>query len=310
VFDASRWESLVWPRWLPVRARLPLIAQITGAVALTALIVAPWWSQIPESPVPSSPVMPHSPPVPFVPAVPKAPPATQLDAASQTAVASLRPAHLNLDVRHNFSSVDLAVTVDGKLALNRKLDGSGKRFKMFGKRSERGYTQTLDLSPGVHVVRVRVRSAADKFDQTRTERFELASSSIAAMRIAADKSGMSIAADHPPLPPVPKAPPAAIQAVPSSAAASRAATVVPVAASATDAQSANALINLVQSLRSMLIAIAGFVASAATGFVVQEFLRRRRGLLFAEAANPAAGGPAPERRRRKRGDKTRQPTLG
>ena len=43
-------NPFVWPRWLPVRARLPLIAQITGAVALTALLVGPWWSRFPESP--------------------------------------------------------------------------------------------------------------------------------------------------------------------------------------------------------------------------------------------------------------------
>jgi hypothetical protein len=51
----------------------------------------------------------------------------------------------------------------------------------------------------------------------------------------------------------------------------------------------------------MLIAIAGFVASAATGFVVQEFLRRRRDLLFREDEEASARGEAvPERRRRKR----------
>jgi hypothetical protein len=162
---------------------------------------------------------------------------------------------LNLDVRHSFGSVDLSITVDGKPAFNTKLDGSGKRFKMFGKRSERGFTHTLDLDPGVRVVRVRVKSAEDKFDQTRVERFELGSASVAAIRIAADRSGMSLVADRPPVPPppAPKAPAAAIQAVAPAAASvaipgivTAAAPAVAVVATARPQQTAGAGIGLVQ----------------------------------------------------------------
>jgi hypothetical protein len=70
------------------------------------------------------------------------------------------------------------------------------------------------------------------------------------------------------------------------------ATAAPVAAAALQVtQQADALASLVKSIRSMLIAIAGFVASAATGFIVQEFLRARKNLVFAN-----------DRRRRSRGD--------
>jgi hypothetical protein len=299
VQHASGWEAFVWPHWLPVRARLPLIAQITGAVALTALIVGPWWASIPESPLPSSPVVAHSTPIPLASPVPKSPALPNLNARTSAESTAVRPAHLNLDDRHSFGSADLSVTVDGQPAINTRLDGSGKRFKMFGKRAERGYTQSIDLAPGVRVVRVRLRSADDKFDQTRVERFELGSASVAAIRIAADKSGMSLAADHPPLPPAPKAPPATIQAsVPQPAKVPAAAAVTTTAAMTS--QEASAVVDLIQSLRSMLIAIAGFVASAATGFVVQEFLRRRRGLIFAEAAPAKPVSVPTERRRRKR----------
>jgi hypothetical protein len=300
VQQASGWEAFVWPHWLPIRARLPLIAQITGAVALTALIVGPWWASIPETPLPSSPVVAHSTPIPLASPVSKSPALPNLNARTAAESTSLRPAHLNLDVRHSFGSADLSVTVDGQPAINTRLDGSGKRFKMFGKRAERGYTQSIDLDPGVRVVRVRLRSADAKFDQTRVERFELGSASVAAIRIAADKSGMSLAADHPPLPPAPKAPPATIHAsVPPAKSVVTAASQVATPA-AMSSQEASAVVDLIQSLRSMLIAIAGFVASAATGFVVQEFLRRRRGLIFAEAA-PAKPVSVPvERRRHKR----------
>ena len=204
------------------------------------------------------------------------------------AAADLRPAHLNLEVRHTFKNVDFSVTVDGKPAFETTVDGSGKRFKVFGKRSERGYTKTLDLPPGVRVVRVRVLSAEDKFDQTRVERFDLGSASVATLRVSADRSGLSLVAERPPAPR-----PAPVQAavpLPAPTVVPTAASTVPVPATAAPRppQEANTVVDLLQSVRSILIAIAGFVASAATGFVVQEYLRTRRGTLFAGGATGAS----------------------
>lgn len=65
------------------------------------------------------------------------------------------------------------VQVDGKPVFNQTLAGSAKRFGVFGKRAEKGFTRLLDLSPGVRVVSVRLRSTADQFDSTRDERFDL-----------------------------------------------------------------------------------------------------------------------------------------
>jgi hypothetical protein len=200
----------------------------------------------------------------------------------------VRPAHLNLDVRHSFKAVDFSVTVDGKSVVDTQLEGSGKRFKVFGKRSERGYTKTLELTPGVRLVKVRVRSIPDKFDQTRIERFDLGSASVAALRVAADRSGLTLVAEQPasPSPATTAAPapaPVAAAAVPAPApsptvavpAAQQAATLP-----ADQARPATAtVIEFLQSLRSMLIGIAGFVASTATAFVVQEWLRSRKRLL-------------------------------
>lgn len=312
--QASRWDNFVWPRWLPEQARLPLVAQITGAVALTALIVAPWWSSIPHpEPLEATAVQPSL-AVPHAPAIAPSKLLTELDADGTGSVSAEGQAHLNLDVRHSFASVDLSVTVDGKPALHTRLDGSGKRFKMFGKRPERNFTQSLDLSPGVRLVRVRLQSPEDKFDQTRVERFELATASVAAIKVAADKSGMSLVANHPPPPAVSKAPPAVsepLAATPPptaataklSTAAAKSAVPLPDSSVPTAAETqaaSTAVIELVQSLRSMLIAIAGFVASAATGFVVQEFLRRKRGLLFQETAPVADEVIQREERRRRR----------
>lgn len=272
---AARWDALVWPRWLPVQARLPLIAQITGAVALTALVTAPWWSAIPK---PRTPAAARSDAVapPAIAAIPVSSAAVPAATTGATA-APVRPAHLNLDVRHSFASVDFSVSVDGKPAFATRLAGSGKRFKIFGKRSERGYTRTIDLPPGVRVVRVRVRSAEEAFDQTRVERFDLGPASVATLRVSVDESGLSLVAERPPSPRAVPVQPVQATALPS--------VVVPAAAPAVPASApgappavreASAVVDLLQSMRSILIAIAGFVASAATAVVIEDYLRMRR----------------------------------
>jgi hypothetical protein len=272
--SVSRWDRFVWPKWLPETARMPLIAQVTGAVALTALIMGPWWSRVPTEPPAATTTLPATTPavpaVPLPPAVAPAPPVTQ---------APSRPAHLNLDVRHSFASVDFSVTVDGKRVLDSKLEGSGKKFKMFGKRPERGFTRSLDLTPGVRVVNVRLKSAEDRFDQTRTERFDLGSASVASLRITADKDGLDVIAQHPAPQP---AQPAATSGLVTTPAPLTTATALPIPAGLPTAavQRADALAELLRSLRSMLIGIAGFIASTATGFLIQEFLRSRRHFIF------------------------------
>jgi hypothetical protein len=211
---------------LPLRARMPLIAQIAGTVALVAAISMPRAALETKAPAPS--------PASIVPKSPG------------------RPAHLNLDVRYAFQSVDLWIQVDGKPVFTKTLAGSAKRFGVFGKRAEKAFARSLDLSPGVRVVSVRLRSTADKFDHTRVERFDLDPASVAEMRIAANKSGLSVFAERPP----------AAERTPAPQIA--------------QAPQGSALDELYKTLRAVLIAVAGFVGSAATGFVVQEFLRARK----------------------------------
>ena len=307
----SGWESLIWPRWLPLQARLPLIAQIAGAMALVAAVAMPRWTAAPAGSV--VPTLPPGPPV--VPAsapVEPAPPGTTAEPD--------RPAHLNLDVRHSLRSVDLSVTVDGKSVVETRLAGSAKRFGVVGKRGERGFTRTVDVAPGVRLVRVRVRSAEDKIDQTRVERFDLDAASVATMRISADRSGLSIVADRP-APNAPGAPPgpslaSAVslpvpQQIPQPARAALATTAQQAAQAAQTAQEASALAELYQSLRSVLIAMAGFIASAATGFLVQEFMRTRKALIFAQENGqvPVRLSHAERRRRRRAGKSTEDPVT-
>jgi hypothetical protein len=227
----------------------------------------PAWSEVQPAELPAAnTVAPASTPL----VVPHAQPVQPIPPPEPT-----RPAHLNLDVRHSFGTLAISVTVDDERVLDTTLEGSRKRFGAFGKRAEKGFTKTLDLEPGVRVVRVRVRSAEEKFDQTRVERFELGPSSVASMRIAVDKSGLSIFADRP-APPMPT--PMVAQMMPSLPVPGTAPPPAP-ADNAAPSPQPSAAAELYHALRNMLIAVTGFIASAATGFVVQEFLRQKKRVL-------------------------------
>lgn len=297
----------MWPRWLPIQARLPLIAQITAAIALIAAVTMPRWSEVPTTITPAPAALAAEPAVVIPAPLPR--PVDPVPAAVKA-----RPAHLNLDVRHSFKNVDLSVTVDGRSVLETRLEGSGRRFGVIGKRAERGYTRTLDVAPGVRVVRVRVRAPAEKFDQTRVERFDLDSAAVASMRVAADRSGLSIVAERPPV-----SPPAAAPLAPAPPVAAQTASVLPqvmptaqaqaahVAQTAQAVQEASAIAEVYQTLRSTLIAMFGFIASAATGFLVESYLRSRRAFAFAQqTAAQEAAALTPERRRRRRAGKPPQ----
>jgi len=79
-----------------------------------------------------------------------------------------KPKTATLDIRssHAFRSADLSIWVDGKLAHQGKLTGVVK--KSWFRSTVRGsFSESLTVPAGKHVVRVRVRSAGEGYDQSR-----------------------------------------------------------------------------------------------------------------------------------------------
>ena len=266
----------MWPKWLPIRARLPLVAQLAGAGALFTAIAMPSWTDVAS---PSTPIAVTTPSIAAAPA-PLVGPVAPVTPAIATPE---RPAHLNLDVRHNFRNVELTVSVDDKQVIDARLEGAGRKFGVFGSRGERSFTRSLELEPGVRVVRLHVRSAAAKFDHTRVERFELGSAAVAAMRITVDKNGLDVMTDRPPVPVavnVPPPPPALMMAA-----------APPAQAPAPPPNRGGVIADLYQTLRQLLIALAGFVASVASGFLLEEYLKSRNLSSFLAARGQLATPP-------------------
>jgi len=151
-------------------------------------------------------------------------------------------AYLNLVCRHNLQGAGLSVFIDGKLTYANQLSGSSmKRFGVFGKRADKTFSKSLAVPSGEHVVQVNVRSVADEFDQTKMHRFDLPRGKEATLLIAAEKNGMSLVFQGPPVTPTGE-----------------------------DGSGYR------DSLWSILVTVIGSAASAGIGFYFQEFLRSRK----------------------------------
>lgn len=151
-------------------------------------------------------------------------------------------ATLNLVCRHNLRAADLSLLVDGKLAFTEQISGSAKkRFGIFKTGVAGSFSKSLTLPSGEHVIQVHLKSPADSFDQTRRCGVNLLPEKGTTLQITAQRGSMSLLCEGPPV----------------------------AAAKSHDSDYSSVA-------RSLLVTVFGSVASAAIGFMVQEFLRSRK----------------------------------
>jgi hypothetical protein len=149
---------------------------------------------------------------------------------------------LNLVCRHNLQSADLSVYVDGKPVFADRVSGAVKRrFGFLDKKVEGTLSKVLSVPPGRHDVKVELKSSPERFDQTRQIAVNLVSGREATIVITAQRGELALAYQGSP------------------------------ADSDKDSEPSYS-----GSIRSILFTVLGSVASAAVGFIVQEFLRTRR----------------------------------
>ena len=149
---------------------------------------------------------------------------------------------LNVVFRHSLQMADLSVFVDGRPTFSDQVPGTAKkRFGILDKRVEGTLSKTLAVPLGTHVVQVRVKSPSDRFDQTRQISVNLVSGKESTVVVTAQRDDLSLSYRGRPVVPVEEG-----------------------------AESSGA------PLRSVLVTVMGSVASAAIGFLVQEFLKARK----------------------------------
>jgi len=149
---------------------------------------------------------------------------------------------LSLICRHSLRTAELSVFVDGSQTFSDQISGTvKKRFGILDKRVEGTLSKTLTVSLGEHIVRVRLKSSPEQFDQTKQIVVNLVSGKEATVVITAQRGELSLAYQGPAVVPVKDSGPA-----------------------------------YSGSLWSILVTVMGSAMSAAIGFVVQEFLRTRK----------------------------------
>jgi hypothetical protein len=149
---------------------------------------------------------------------------------------------LNLVCRHNFQSAELTVSVDGKVVYADQSSGTvKKRFGFLDKKLEGTLSKAVSMPLGKHMVRVSLKSTSDQFDQTRQIAVNMVSGRESTVTITAQRGDLLLAYDGAPL------------------------------VSGKDSSTADS-----SAVWSILMTVMGAVASAAIGFMVQEFLRARK----------------------------------
>jgi len=149
---------------------------------------------------------------------------------------------LNLICRHNLQSAELTVSIDGKLAFSESSAGTvKKRFGFLDKKVEGTLSKAVSLPLGKHTIRVNLKSSPERFDQTRQIAVNMVAGKESTVLITSQRGDLSLAYQG-----------ASVASNEVEAA------VVPA------------------SVWSILITVAGSAASAAIGFMVQEFLRGRK----------------------------------
>ncbi len=167
-------------------------------------------------------------------------------------------ASLNIVCRHDLRSGRISILLDGESIYTGKLSGvERRRFGVLDKRVEGMLSKTLKVPSGQHVLTVNIRSDADSYDQTRQSPADLTSGKVATLRVTAQRGSLSMAYQGP-------APAPASSGTP----------------------------DYVRPLRSILFTAAGSVASAAIGFMVQEFLKSRKAAAAAKRQPPQPDAPA------------------
>jgi len=149
---------------------------------------------------------------------------------------------VNLVCQHNLMSADLSVSIDGKPVYSDHISGTVKRrFGFLDKKVEGSFSKSLTISPGKHDLKIRVTSLPDRFDQTKRISLSMVSGNEATVEINAQRGNLTLSYQGP----------AELEQKDSSP-------------------------SYLAGIHSILITVVGSAASAVIGFMVQEFLRKRK----------------------------------
>ncbi|HMF92201.1 MAG TPA: serine/threonine-protein kinase [Candidatus Angelobacter sp.] len=142
-----------------------------GIVALGAFGLWRSSRELLEAIPPPPPPRPPPPPAMIEPIHANAVTATRPGAQAGTgASAQFQPAELRISVEPKIDKASLTVWVDDHLIVQRELNATSKRkFLLFGRAGAK-QSESIDIVPGRHRIRVRVRSSTDAYEESHSIR--------------------------------------------------------------------------------------------------------------------------------------------
>jgi len=99
------------------------------------------------------------------------------------------PAMLEIEVEHKFAEARLSIWVDDRLTYTHTLEGTDKKHLVVFHQVQGHEFHAMQISPGKHLLRVQVASAAASYDQTATITGEFGSGKEKMLHIHFDKHG-------------------------------------------------------------------------------------------------------------------------
>jgi serine/threonine protein kinase len=122
----------------------------------------------------------------------KAPPATAVKAPTPApkaaAVAAPADAMLQIEIEHHFTNATASVWVDDGLVYTQSLAGDKKRHALLFRKVVGHQFQVVRVASGKHLVRVRIQSDADSYDQSKISSVAF-TPGVSLLRIVCDDKG-------------------------------------------------------------------------------------------------------------------------
>jgi serine/threonine-protein kinase len=99
------------------------------------------------------------------------------------------PAMLEIEVDHKFAEAQLSIWVDESLSFTHQLEGAEKKHLVVFHRIQGHEFHAVQIAPGKHMLRVKVDSETDKFDQSATVEGDFAAGAEKMLRVQFSKNG-------------------------------------------------------------------------------------------------------------------------
>lgn len=102
-------------------------------------------------------------------------------------------AKLNIEIEHHFSSAHASVWLDRKLVYSSSLKGETKKRALLFRQTKGFESGELEVEPGKHEVRVRIKSPTVPYDNTKTIAGNFSAGTTQTLRITCDKDRLQLA---------------------------------------------------------------------------------------------------------------------